>query len=220
MMRHLSIIAGLTILVAAWFGPLRELGQSFAQSAFAGHMAVHVAVVAVAAPLISAWLAADPRLMARMPRSLISPIPVSAFEFLVVWAWHAPMLHELARLSAAARVAEQASFLIAGILLWTSALRRGGGAGPGIIALLLTSMHMILLGTLLTLAPRPLYTHAISSIGDVYAHLSGQRVGGMLMLLGGGLPYLAGGLYLVHRLLRGPDSLRRTPGVSHTGNVP
>ena len=219
MMRHLSMLAGVAVLAAAWFGPLPEI----AQSAFARHMIVHVAVVAVAAPLISAWFAAAPGLMQRMPRSLVSPIPASAFEFVVVWAWHLPMLHELARLYELAWAAEQASFLIAGVLLWTSALRPvaagDGGAGAGILALLLTSMHMILLGTLLTLAPRPLYTHGIASLGDIYAHLAGQRVGGMLMLIGGGLPYLAGGLYLVDRLLRKPPALTKRAGVTPSGSA-
>jgi putative membrane protein len=204
MRRHLSLGAGLAVLGAAWPGPLPQL----ASSPFASHMIVHIAVVAVAAPLIGAWLATDSRLMARLPRSAFSPIPASVVEFIVVWMWHLPILHELARLSDRVWLTEQASFLLAGVLLWTSALRPGpaaeGGSGAGVLALLMTSMHMVLLGTLLTLAPRPLYPHAIQSLGDVYAHLAGQRIGGMLMLIGGGLPYLAGGLYLVNRLLRQP----------------
>jgi putative membrane protein len=219
MMRHLLLLAGIAVLAAAWLGPLPEL----ADSAFARHMIVHVAVVAVAAPLVSIWFAAVPGLMRRMPRSLVSPIPASAFELVVVWAWHLPLLHELARLYPIAWAAEQASFLIAGVLLWTSALRPvsagDGGDGSGILALLLTSMHMVLLGTLLTLAPRPLYTHGIASLSDVYAHLAGQHVGGMLMLIGGGLPYLAGGLYLVDRLLRKPPIASDPAGVTPTGGA-
>lgn len=215
MTRHLSIVAGFIVLYAAWFGPLPLL----AGAPFAAHMIVHISVVGVAAPLIGAWLASSRVPMNRILQPLFSPIPASVFEFIVIWAWHTPMLHELSRLSRSAYVAEQFSFVIAGILLWTSALRRGplaaANSGAGVIALLLTSMHMILLGTLLTLAPRPFYTHAIASVGDVYAQLAGQRIGGMLMLLGGGLPYLAGGLYLVNRLLHEPQPgaapVRRSP---------
>lgn len=217
-MRRLALLTGAAVLAIVWFTPLPEL----AGSAFASHMIVHVGVVAVAAPLIAAALAAEPKLMTRLPGSLMSPIPASAIEFAVVWLWHLPMLHGLARLTPSIWVAEQASFLIAGLLLWTSALRpaspSGGGAGAGILALLMTSMHMVLLGTLLTLAPRPLYTHALHSIGEVYAQLGGQRIGGMLMLLGGGLPYLAGGLYLVDRLLRRPPGAAPAVRCSPTGD--
>jgi putative membrane protein len=219
-MCRLALAAGLAVLAIVWLTPLPQL----AGPAFASHMIVHVGVVAVAAPLIAAALAAWPALMARMPRSLVSPIPASALEFAVVWLWHLPMLHGLARLTPSVWVAEQASFFIAGLLLWTSALRPAspseGAAGAGILALLMTSMHMVLLGTLLTLAPRPLYTHAINSLGDVYAQLAGQRIGGMLMLLGGGLPYLAGGLYLVHRLLRQPPGPTPTVRCSPSGDGP
>lgn len=218
MMRRLSLVAGCIVLCAAWWSPLPELGLA----PFATHMIVHISVVAIAAPLLGAWLASG-AVLERLPQPLLSPIPASVLEFIVVWAWHAPMLHELARLSRIAFVAEQASFVIAGVLLWTSALRRGpaaaGGSGAGVIALLLTSMHMILLGTLLTLAPRPLYTHAITSIGDIYAQLAAQRIGGMMMLIGGGLPYLAGGLYLVNRLLRQPQTGDTNVRLSPTGGI-
>lgn len=200
--RRLALCAGAAVLACAWLTPLPQL----AGSGFASDMVVHVSVLALAAPLIAAALVSAPRLMACLPRWRVSPIPVAVFEFAVVWLWHLPILHGLARLSTWGWIAEQASFFIAGLLLWTTALRPAdrseGGASAGILALLLASTHMVLLGTLLTLAPQPLYTHAIASLGDVYAQLAAQRAGGVIMLLGGGLSGLAGGLYLVHRVLR------------------
>ena len=199
---RLAYCGGAAVLAAAWLTPLPQL----AGSAFAGQMFVHVLVLAIAAPLIGGALAAAPRLMERMPRSLVSPIPVAVCEFAVVWLWHLPILHGLARLSTWGYVAEQGSLLLAGLLLWTTALRPAGrsegGAGTGMLALLMASTHMVLLGTLLTLAPAPLYTHAIVSLGDVYAQLAAQRAGGMIMLLGGGLSCLAGGAYFVQRARR------------------
>ena len=218
---RLSLYAGVAVLLAAWLTPLPRL----AASGFASHMLVHVAVAALAAPLIAAALAASPRLMARLPDSLVSPMPVAMAGFGVVWLWHIPVLHGLARLSPWMGIAEQASFFVAGLLLWTTALRpcnTGNAsdreAGAAILALLLTATHLVLLGTLLTLAPRPLYTYAIDTLGDVYAELAGQRVGGMLMLLGGGLSHLAGGLYLISRLLRQPPGVAAAPPLSATGD--
>lgn len=195
-MNALAIFAGIALLCAAWFGPLPRM----AGTSFVAHMAVHVAVVAVAAPLLAAGLVRMSPIARRLPHRLFAPIPASLFEFVVVWGWHMPAAHMAARSSAALFVTEQASFLLAGLLLWGSVLRRcpdeHGGRGAGILALLLTSMHMILLGTLLALATRPLYHHGAAGA------LADQQLGGLLMLLGGGVPYLLGALWLVWGLLQ------------------
>lgn len=222
MTRRAALAAGILVLLAAWFSPLAGL----AESPFVRHMIVHVAVIAVAAPLIGAWLVVALRRAGAVVEPFLAPLPASLFEFAVVWTWHMPLLHGLARISEGVWLLEQVSFLAAGVLLWTSALRLASGAG--VLALLMTSMHMVLLGTLLTLSPRPLYAHGIQTLGDLYAHLAGQRLGGMLMLLGGGIPYLAGGLYLVDRMLRGPgeealedgEAVRGTPDERAGANVP
>lgn len=199
-MNRLLTAAGGVVLAAAWLGPLPRL----AAENFAAHMILHVSVVALAAPLIGAGLA-EAASVGRL-RVLLAPIPASLFEFLVVWGWHAPWLHRLARTSSGALLAEQASFFVAGFLLWAAAFRRRPeSSGTGILALLLTSMHMILLGTLLTLAPRPLYHQA----SDAGALLADQQQGGVLMLLGGGVPYLAGALWLTWRLLQPPPILEK-----------
>jgi len=85
---------------------------------------------------------------------------------------------------------------------------RGGGSGAvsrgrraaGVAGLLLTSMHMTLLGALLALTPRPLYPHLGGAVG--WSPLEDQHVGGAIMLLIGGSAYLAGGLWLTAGLLR------------------
>jgi putative membrane protein len=208
---------GLAVLGAAWLGPLPEL----ARHAFAAHMTLHMAVVAVAAPLLAAGLAGsrfDPvgalapggravRVSppARLAAVVLSPVVASAVEFVVVWAWHAPVLHHAARASTIGLLVEQASFLGVGLLVWLAAF--GGGAGQrrqrapaGIGGLLLTSMHMTLLGVLLALATRPLYPHGGASPWGLTA-LEDQHLGGVLMLLFGGVAYLAGALVLLHGLL-------------------
>jgi putative membrane protein len=61
-------------------------------------------------------------------------------------------------------------------------------------------MHMTLLGALLALAPRPLYAHGAEYHG--LTALEDQHLGGAIMLLVGGVSYIAGGLALTVRLLR------------------
>jgi putative membrane protein len=76
----------------------------------------------------------------------------------------------------------------------------GNRTAAGIVGLLLTAMHMTLLGALLALAPRPLYAH-LEGVSRL-TPLEDQHLGGAIMLLTGGVAYLAGGLWLTAGLLR------------------
>lgn len=202
-MRRWLLGAGVLVLGVLWLAPLP------ARHAFGVHMAVHMGVVAVAAPLLAAGLAGgalDPA--RRWPDGWMAapwwPLLASAIEFVVVWAWHLPHLHVLARHAWPAHALEQASFLGAGVLLWLAALGEGTGggrerAGAGALALLLTATHMTLLGVLLASAPRVLYGHG----GAVAEALWQQQLGGVLMLAIGGVAYLVGALGLLVRVLRG-----------------
>nr|WP_241769342.1 cytochrome c oxidase assembly protein [Sphingomonas melonis] len=62
--------------------------------------------------------------------------------------------------------------------------------------MLVTSMHMTLLGALIGLAPRPLYMHHGPDA------LADQQLAGVVMLLVGGIAYLIGGLAMLGRLLQ------------------
>jgi putative membrane protein len=203
-MRSAMFSLGLIVLAAAW-AALPQL----ARQAFFAHMTMHMAVVAVAAPLLALGVAGsrfDPA--RRLPR-LFAPIPASLAELVVVWVWHAPALHHAARHDAAALAFEQGAFLTAGLFVWLSAFGGGGAErkAAGVVALLLTSMHMTLLGALLALAPRPLYHHT-TGLGGL-TPLSDQQLGGAIMLLVGGAAYLAGGLWLTLGLVRGKAAANR-----------
>lgn len=200
------LASGLLVLAVAWLGPL----PSLASHAFSAHMTMHLAVVAVAAPLIAYGLAGTRFDPVRLAPRIFSPVPASAAEFVIVWIWHAPALYQAARHEPVAFAAEQFTFLVAGLWLWLSVLGgeahlRLARAATGVVVLLLTSMHMTLLGALLALGPRPLYNHAHGALSD-------QHLGGALMLLVGGSVYLAGGLWLMVGLVRtlAPSTRART----------
>ena len=200
-MRWLLLIAGALTLAGLWWGPLPRL----AEQAFFAHMTMHMGVVAVAAPLLSLGVAGTPYDPVRRAPALFAPIPASILELVVVWAWHTPLLHHAARQHPAGLVAEQGMFLVTGMLMWLSAFggevpRDKGRSAAGMVGLLMTSMHMTLLGALLALAPRPLYPH-LSGLGSL-TPLGDQHLGGAIMLLVGGVSYLAGGLWLTVAILR------------------
>ncbi|MDQ3802407.1 MAG: cytochrome c oxidase assembly protein [Acidobacteriota bacterium] len=201
-MRRALLILGLLTLAAAWLGPLPQL----AGRAFFAHMTMHMGVVALAAPLIALGVAGGRFDPVRRTPALFAPVPASILELVVVWAWHAPALHHAARHGATEFVVEQGMFLVTGLLVWLSALggdewRARSRRAAGVVGLLLTSMHMTLLGALLALSPRPLYAHAEGF--DSLTPVEDQHLGGAIMLLVGGVSYLAGGLWLMVGLLRG-----------------
>jgi putative membrane protein len=206
-MRRVALAAGVLALAAAWLGPLPALT---AQS-FAAHMALHITLVAVAAPLVAIGIAGGRLDPVRRTPARWSAIPASLVELTVVWAWHAPGLHHAARLEPAAFIAEQALFLGSGLYLWLSIV--GGGplvrrarAGTGVLALVLTFAHMTLLGALLALAPRPLYRHESAAAAIA---LADQHAGGILMLAASGLACIAGGVWASRGMLRDPGPAPR-----------
>jgi putative membrane protein len=211
MTRAVPIASAALVLMAAWLG-----GRALLLPPFSAHMTLHMAVVAVAAPLVAFGLAGtrhDPAI--RWPR-LFSVLPASLAELVLVWGWHTPALHLAARQSAPAFVLEQVSFFASGVWLWSSALSGGRArrdlerSFAGVLGLLLTSMHMTLLGALLALPPRVLYDHGSHGLAHEHAHgvlgeltpLDDQHLGGAIMIVLGGASYLAGAIWLSAGLLR------------------
>jgi putative membrane protein len=201
-MKPAALLAGFAVLAAGW------AMAAATHAGMTGHMAAHMAAVAVAAPLIAYAIAGariDPA--SRWPR-IVTPLPMSVVELLVVWGWHLPAARDLAASSDAGLVLEQAMFFAAGLLLWSACLGTrdsdsSARRAAGIVALLLTTMHMTLLGALIALAPRTLYgTVGCSLLGLTLPPLHDQQIGGVVMLLVGAGSYLLGALALLFRLLR------------------
>lgn len=208
-MRPALLLGGLAVLAVAW-------GVAAAGYGMTGHMAAHMAAVSIAAPLLAAGIAgsrADPA--SRLP-GIVTPLPMSLIELLVVWGWHLPAARAFVAAGTAGLLLEQAMFLGAGLLLWSACLGTLDAANSarraaGIVAMLLTTMHMTLLGVLITLAPRILFNGAgFTCLGLALPPLVDQQLGGVIMLLVGAGSYLLGGLALLSRLLRkdGPEVAR------------
>lgn len=204
-MRRLLLLAGLCVLAVVWGGPLLASWRG----SFSAHMVAHMGVVAVAAPFIAAGLFradASHDLGGALSLSFL-PVAAALLEFIVVWGWHAPAMRAMAEASLAVTAIEQLMFLACGLVLWTSALRPGHETA-GALGLLLTSMHMTLLGTLLALSPRPLYGLSdVTCFGVSLGAGLDQQIGGVVMLAVGAAVYLAGGVFLAARMLnREPDA--------------
>jgi putative membrane protein len=200
-MRPALFWLGLGTLAVAWLGPLGAL----VPGPFSAHMTMHMLVVAVAAPLLALGVAGGRFDPVRQAPAFFAAVPASIVELVLVWGWHTPVLHHAARHFAPAFLLEQASFLLSGLWLWLSAFgdtnERHERRGAGILGLLLTSMHMTLLGALLALPPRALYPHHGGHAAEL-TPLADQHLGGAIMIVLGGAAYLFGGLWLGVGLLR------------------
>jgi len=129
----------------------------------------------------------------------VSPMAAVVVEFVAVWGWHLPAAHAAAQTSPPWFAVEQACYLGAGVLVWVAVLRpRLSLAGP--VGLLLTSMHMTLLGALLIFGTRAVYP------SEICGGAADQQVGGMIMHAVGPP------IYLIAGLVRGArDRLADTP---------
>lgn len=192
------------LLAAAALAWLVAMAAAFRYSAAGGftwHMALHLLNVTAIAPLAA--------FAVRHGIPLRAPIPLlAAFaEFVVVWAWHAPAAHAFARDGTAGFLLEQASFVAGAWLLWASvadAVERQdrGAIGQSVLALLLTSMHMTLLGAVLALAARnPYRADLCGSAATGLAPLADLQLGGALMLGVAATVYLVAALRIARRLL-------------------
>lgn len=209
-MRRMSAAAGISALVLAG-ATYRIVGV---EGGFLGHMMVHVVNLSIAAPLVGYALAPVWPGSASSPgfSPLNAPLAAAVAELVVVWVWHAPAPHEMARNFASAFVVEQASILVIGVLIWApsftalKSVKRSSQVGQSVVALFLTSMHMSLLGALLLFSRQPLYESGPEFMQNFCGQLprDDQFAGATLMLAALGVLYLVAALaFLAHMLNQG-----------------
>src|SRR5690554_1801775 len=151
----LSLGAGLALLIVLWLGPLPALSRT----AFSAHMLLHLGVVSVAGPLIGLGLVGLGWGRKLFPAGVVSALFALAVDVIAVWGWHVPALHEASARNSLVFVAQQASFLLAGVLVWATSFRQDARSslGLGIVAMFATFAHMAMLGILLGMSPALIY---------------------------------------------------------------
>jgi len=196
-------LAACAVVAAAWLGPLPAL----ASERFAAQAALHVLLASVAAPWLAVGVAgslADP--VRRWPHGF-SPLGLSLLQAGVVWIWHTPAAQVAVRAEPGFLWLQQVTFLLAAVLLWVSVLggdraTRYERVGAGIIALLMTSVHMTLLGGSLLIGTSPYFGDEIA------ASLDDRRLGALLILAGAAVIYTVAGALLLAWLLKPGSGVR------------
>ncbi len=201
-------------LVAALFSPL----DARADSSFAWHMAQHLLLMLVAAPLLAmanvhlVALFALPLVPRRFVAKSVNRTPgvkaggsnrlapfLAAAAFAAgLWLWHAPKLYEQALLEPQLHTLEHLTFLITAAIFWrmvsTSGDRRLDPA-TAIVLVTLVALQGNLLAALITLSPEPIYwTYSTQPLSD-------QQIAGLLMWVPAGVVYLASSILAIVRLV-------------------
>jgi cytochrome c oxidase assembly factor CtaG len=216
--RTASFAAGIAVVAVAVSPPL----EAAAGRRLSVHMAQHLLLVLLAAPLLAAarpgavLLEALPRpARARVGRTLHRPLwhaarraatnPVLVLTLFVggFWAWHLPRLYDAALRNSAVHVLEHATFLGGAVLFWSIVLDPGPrrrlslGATCGFVfAAMLTN---IWLAAGLAFASTPLYA-AYQGAGAGPA-LADQQLAGVIMWLPADIVYFVTLGMLFRRLL-------------------
>jgi cytochrome c oxidase assembly factor CtaG len=198
---------GLVTVVAALLSPLDDL----AVSRFSAHMAQHLLLTMMAAPLLLLGnplplvLWGVPRGLRRrlavplrrnaLPRSALSALtfwPAAGFLHVgSVWIWHLPVLYDAAAEHELVHAVEHVTFFVTALLFWWPIIRPAPRLGPRlhpglqIAYLLAATAQSTALGMLLAVPERAFYPHyarVATTLG--ISAVEDQMLGGGLMWSG------------------------------------
>ena len=206
-----AYIAGWLSLTLALVSPLHWLGEHL----FTFHMIEHEIVMAISAPLlvmsrpVGTFLWSMPRRgRVAVGRFLRRRAVTATWQWVssggnatllhgvAIWAWHAPLLLDAAVANVAVHRLQHFSFLLTAILFWWSVLRNSE-SGVAAWHLFITMLHTSVLGALMALAPRVLYTAQTATALDWgLTPLEDQQLAGFIMWVPAGTIYAGAALAL------------------------
>ncbi len=201
-----AFAAGVAVVGLALAPPLHHR----AEVALSAHMAQHVLLMAVAAPLLAngatvmalSW-AFPPRWRRPVQTGWRSVVGVRqstrgawlagsvVVVTLATWVWHVPVLYQAALDQPALHAVEHACFLGSAMVFWevVAGAGRRSRAGAGVVAVFVVILGANALGAGMTLAGHPWYPAYVR--GSVVAAVEDQQLAGVLMWGVGGLVSVA-----------------------------
>ena len=217
---------GLLTLIVALVSPLHQLGGVL----FSAHMAQHELLMTIAAPFLVlgrpgapiAWAlpSVAKRALSGVATSgagrstwrwMSNPIAAWLLHGIAIWLWHVPRFYDASVRSELVHSLQHYSFFATALLFWWSVVRAGRThrAGVAIVCLFTTALHTGLLGALLTSIDSPIYTAYDSTLPWGLTAVEDQQLGGVIMWVPGGIPYLVAALLLLASWLRqaGPKAI-------------
>jgi putative membrane protein len=197
---------GLLAILIAMESPLDRLSEDL----FAIHMAQHLLLILVAAPLLVLGAPVAPLLWALPEASrrtvgawfrhsaalLTRPQVAFATHSLALWLWHLPVLYEAALTNRGVHILEHLSFLATAVFFWWAIVH--AARAIGVLYVFGLGLQSTVLGALLAFSPTPWYTaHAVSAAAWGLSPIEDQQLAGLIMWVPGSSVYLAAALGLL-----------------------
>ena len=229
--RASAFMVGTIVLLLALATPLDPLGEVL----FSAHMIQHLLLILVAAPLLVAgapevaflwalpprgrkavggWVARAERALDTDERNALVSLAAVVIATGVLWAWHVPVLYDLAVENEWVHATEHAGFLLTAVLFWATILRLAPRSqlrnGVRVLLVFAMAVQGSVLGALITFARRPLY-EAHAAIDPVWriTPLADQELAGLIMWVPPALLYIAVTAYLFVRWLEAVEERSR-----------
>lgn len=178
---HLCAAGGWSIAAAALISPLCALSVSLVSARIAQHMVL----LGIAAPLIALGWSRPMRSAERAVNGAALIWIASAAFFIALWFWYMPSPYQATFDSSHLYWVMHSSLFASALLLWRALLQsRGADVAVPLTAGAVGAVQMGLLGTLLILAPQPLYeAHLSTTAAWGLKPLQDQQLGGFLIAL-------------------------------------
>lgn len=209
--RHVSFAFGILALLLALVSPLDGLGESL----FSAHMAQHMVLMVLAAPLL---VLAQPLpvllhglppylrrllvatrwgtvLLRSITKTAQRPFLWTVVQIMVLAAWHAPAFFIAAQTNDAVHTAMHLSFLFSAVMFWWSvagaAVKSGSAALIAAFAPIVTMKFSGLLGILILFAPDPIYPGLYAETATAWSTtaIRDQQLAALVMLVPGATVY-------------------------------
>jgi putative membrane protein len=205
--------AGVFTLVIALLSPL----DFSAHLLFSAHMAQHMLLIFVAAPLlviasphlavlwalppawrrrVGAWWNGA-SLLRQGAHGLTHPAVVWGLHVGAIWLWHVPLFYEAALSNEFLHAVEHATFFGTAVLFWWvlkhCGVRRRLGYGAAMLFVFAGMIQCTMLGALITFASAPWYAMPLASPAALWlplTPLADQQLAGLIMWIPGGPVYL------------------------------
>lgn len=220
-----AFFVGYLLLAISLLSPIDPLGGQLGWV----HMIQHMVVMTVAVPLLILGLpglvclrglpAFSRRWVGRGKRILdqsVGPWLWSAglawaVYAIATWAWHLPALYGAALRWTFAHDLQHLSFFAAAWLFWRPLLdprrRDQMPAGVAVFYLMTTTLHVTVLGVLMTVAPVPWYEgYAVTTPLWGWSPLEDQQMAGLIMWMPACLPYLVAAVWIFARSIWQPEN--------------
>ena len=164
-----------------------------------GHMATHIALMNIAAPLAAVVLGRH-REAPGSAGGLSVLWLATGGQLAVLWFSHSPILHHAMQSHFAAAAAVHSVLFIAALVFWVSIVNSVRWRWHAILALLISGKLACLLGALLVFSPRLIYGAHAPLASDVAA-LADQHLAGLLMVIACPLSFVLTAIVLAAQVL-------------------